>query len=168
MANAYMDDPDSARKDVMNYVNMIVGIDAENLGPDKIWNYKDPQSKELKALKIDERFITSTEERLGLNTTERRESFRTTIRKIYGQKLSVNPNYDFMDNIELVKAVNSVRLNSDVAGAGSLIGALANRTNEENQKLYNRILNTMGNILGYCRTCAEKTIEYYCTKEDES
>lgn len=168
MANAYMDDPNSTRKDVMSYVNMIIGIDADNLGPDKIWNFMDPQSHELVALKIDERFISSVEERLGLNNNERRESFRTTIRKIYGQKISVSPNYDFMDNIELVKAVNNVRLNSDVAGAGSLIGALANRTNEENQNLYIRILETMRKKLGYCKTCGQKTIEYYCTKEDES
>jgi serine protein kinase len=37
MFNAYMDEPFAIRKDVMNYVNMIVGIDAENLGPDKMW-----------------------------------------------------------------------------------------------------------------------------------
>ncbi len=49
----------------MNYVNMIIGIDAENLGPDKMWKYRDPQTSELKALKIDERYIGSVEERLG-------------------------------------------------------------------------------------------------------
>jgi serine protein kinase len=48
MFNAYMDEPDAIRKDVMNYVNMIIGIDAENLGPDKMWKYKDPQTGELK------------------------------------------------------------------------------------------------------------------------
>ncbi len=53
-------------------------------------------------------------------------------------------------------------------GAGSLIGALANRTNEENQKLYDRMTNTMLEKLGYCKTCAQKTIEYFCTKVDES
>ena len=167
MFNAYMDEPYAIRKDVMNYVNMIIGIDAENLGPDKMWKYKDPQTGELKALKIDERFINSVEERLGLKTEEQRESFRTSIRKIYGQKISVNPDYDFMDNLELVKAVTDVRLKSDIAGAGSLIGALANRTNEENQKLYDRMIETMLNKLGYCRTCAQKTIEYFCTQEDE-
>lgn len=165
--NAYMDEPYAIRRDVMNYVNMIIGIDAENLGPDKMWKYIDPQNKELKALKIDERYIQSVEERLGLKTTEQRESFRTSIRKIYGQKISVEPEYDFMDNLELVKAVTDVRLKSDIAGAGSLIGALANRTNEENQKLYDRMINTMLNKLGYCRTCAQKTIEYFCTQEDE-
>jgi serine protein kinase len=168
MFNAYMDEPLAIRKDVMNYVNMIIGIDAENLGVDRMWKYKDPQSGELRALKVDERYINSVEERLGLKTEEQSDSFRTSIRKIYGQKISVDPNYDFMDNLELVKAVTDVRLKSDIAGAGSLIGALANRTNEENQKLYDRMIDTMLNKLGYCRTCAQKTIEYFCTQEDES
>ncbi len=168
MFNAYMDEPHAIRKDVMNYVNMIIGIDAENLGADRMWKYKDPQTGELKALKIDERYIHSVEERLGLKTEEQRESFRTSIRKIYGQKISVDPDYDFMDNLELVKAVTDVRLKSDIAGAGSLVGALANRTNEENQKLYDRMIDTMLNKLHYCATCAQKTIEYFCTQEDES
>jgi len=167
MFNAYMDEPLAIRKDVMNYVNMIIGIDAENLGPDKMWKYKDPQSGELKAMKIDERYIDSVEERLGLKTAEQRDTFRTSIRKIYGQKISVDPDYDFMDNLELVKAVTDVRLKSDIAGAGSLIGALANRTNEENQKLYDRMIDTMLNKLSYCKTCAQKTIEYFCTQENE-
>lgn len=168
MFNAYMDEPYAIRKDVLNYVNMIIGIDAENLGPDRMWKYKDPQNGELRALKIDERYVKNVEERIGLKTEEQRDSFRTSIRKIYGQKISVNPNYDFMDNLELVKAVTDVRLKSDIAGAGSLIGALANRTNEENQKLYDRMITTMLNKLGYCRTCAQKTIEYFCTQEDEN
>jgi serine protein kinase len=167
MFNAYMDEPLAIKKDVMNYVNMIIGIDAENLGPDKMWKYKDPQTGELRAVKIDERYIKSVEEKLGLKTEEQRESFRTSIRKIYGQKISVNPDYDFMDNLELVKAVTDVRLKSDIAGAGSLIGALANRTNEENQKLYDRMIKTMLEKLRYCTTCAQKTIEYFCTQEDE-
>jgi serine protein kinase len=168
MFNAYMDEPQAIRKDVMNYVNMIIGIDAEHLGADKMWKYKNPQTGELQALKVDERFIKSIEERLQLNTDEQRETFRTAIRKIYGQKISLDPNYDFMDNLELVKAVTDVRLKSDIAGAGSLIGALANRTNEENQKLYDRMIDTMLHKLGYCRTCAQKTIEYFCTQEDEN
>ena len=168
MFNAYMDEPLAIRKDVMNYVNMIIGIDAENVGADKMWKYKDPQTGELRALKIDERFINSVEEGLGLKTAEQRETFRTSIRKIYGQKISVDPDYDFMDNLELVKAVTDVRLKSDIAGAGSLIGALANRTNEENQKLYDRMVETMLEKLNYCKTCAQKTIEYFCTQEDEN
>ncbi len=168
MFNAYMDEPLAIRKDVMHYVNMIIGIDAENLGPDKMWKYKNPQTGELQALKIDERFVNSVEERLGLKTLEQQESFRTSIRKIYGQKISVNPDYDFMDNLELVKAVTDVRLKSDIAGAGSLIGALANRTNEENQKLYDRMIDTMLKKLNYCSTCAQKTIEYFCTQVDDN
>lgn len=167
MFNAYMDEPLAIRKDVLNYVNMIIGVDAENLGPDMIWKYKDPQTGELKALKIDERFINNVEERLGLKTKEQKDTFRTSIRKIYGQKISLKPDYDFMDNLELIKAVTDVRLKSDISGAGSLIGALANRTNEENQKLYNRMVNTMMNKLNYCKTCAQKTIEYFCTQEDD-
>ncbi len=168
MFNAYMDEPQAIRKDVMSYVNMIIGIDADNLGPDKMWKYRDPQTDELKALKIDPRFIQNVEDRLGLKTEEQRESFRTSIRKIYGQKISIDPAYDFMDNLELVKAVTDVRLKSDIAGAGSLVGALANRTNEENQKLYDRMVDTMLGQLGYCKTCAQKTIEYFCTQDDES
>ncbi len=168
MFNAYMDEPLAIRKDVMHYVNMIIGIDAENLGADKMWKYKNPQTGELLALKIDERYIDSIEDRLGLKTREQKESFRTSIRKIYGQKMSVDPDYDFMDNLELVKAVTDVRLKSDIAGAGSLIGALANRTNEENQKLYDRMIDTMLKKLGYCTTCAQKTIEYFCTQIDEN
>ena len=167
MFNAYMDEPFAIRKDVINYVNMIIGIDAENLGPDMMWKYKDPQTGELKALKIDERFVASVEERLGLKTQEQKETFRTSIRKIYGQKISVRPDYDFMDNLELVKAVTDVRLKSDISGAGSLIGALANRTNEENKRLYDRMVDTMLTKLNYCRTCAQKTLEYFCTQEDD-
>ena len=167
MFNAYMDEPLAIKKDVMNYVNMIIGVDAEHLGVDMMWKYKDPQSGELKAIKIDERYIKNVEDRLGLKTDEQRTSFRNTIRKIYGQKISIDINYDFMDNLELVKAVTDVRLKSDIAGAGSLIGALANRTNEENQKLYDRMIRTMMDKLGYCSTCAQKTIEYFCSQEDD-
>lgn len=164
--NAYMDEPDAVEKDVMNYVNMIIGIDAKNLGSDKIWTYQDPRTGKFIPLKIDESFINSVEERMGLKNDEQKQSYRTTISKIYGQKMLRDPNYNFMDNNDLVKAVTDVRLKSDVAGAGSLVGALSNRTNKENQKLYNRMINTMINKLGYCNTCAQKTIEYFCTLED--
>ncbi|MFA8451640.1 MAG: hypothetical protein ACEPOW_13185 [Bacteroidales bacterium] len=166
--NAYMDEPDAIEKDVLNYVNMIIGMDARNLGTDKLWTYKDPQTNKLVSLKIDETFVDSVESRLGLNSKEQKQSFRTTISKIYGQKMISDPSYNFMDNNELVKAVTDVRLKSDVAGAGSLVGALSNRTNEENQKLYNRMIETMIKKLGYCQTCALKTIEYFCTQDDAS
>ncbi len=166
--NAYMDEPQAIRKDVMNYVNMVIGVDAENLGPDNMWKYTDPQTGELKAVKIDNKHMESIEDRLGLKTKEQKETFRNSIRKIYGQKVSVDRNYDFMDNLNLVKAVTDVKLKSDVAGAGSLMGALANRTNEDNQKLYDRMIDSMINKIGYCRTCAQKTIEYFCTQDSES
>lgn len=164
--NAYMNEPNAVEKDVLNYVNMIIGIDAKNLGTDKVWTYRDPQTGKIIPLKIDETFIDSVEDRLGLKTKEQKQSYRTTIAKIYGQKMIKEPNYDFMDNNDLVKAVTDVRLKSDVAGAGSLVGALSNRTNEENQKLYNRMIDTMMNKLNYCNTCAQKTIEYFCTQDD--
>ncbi len=164
--NAYMDEPDAIEKDVMNYVNMIIGIDAKSLAADKIWTYKDPQTGKIISVKIDENFINSVEERIGLKTREQKQSYRTTIAKIYGQKLIQDPNYNFMDNNDLVKAVTDVRLKSDIAGAGSLVGALANRTNEENQRLYNRMISTMTKKLGYCSTCSQKTIEYFCTMDD--
>jgi len=165
--NAFMDDPLAIEKDVMNYVNMVIGIDAENLGPDKMWRYKDPQTKEPKSIKIDESFIKSVEGRLGLNRKETQDSFRQTISKIYGQKVQNDENYNFMDNQSLVKAVVDVRLESDILGAASLAGALANRTNEENQKLYNKVLDVMVKKLGHCSTCAQKTIEYFCEKKDQ-
>ena len=121
--NAYMDEPNAVEKDVMNYVNMVIGVDAKNLGPDKIWTYQDPQTGKLVPLKIDETFINSVEERLGLKNDEQKQSFRTTITKIYGQKMIKDPTYNFMDNNDLVKAVTDVRLKSDIAGAGSLVGA---------------------------------------------
>jgi serine protein kinase len=30
------------------------------------------------------------------------------------------------------------------------------------------MINTMLEKLGYCATCAKKTIEYFCTQEDEN
>ena len=168
MFDAYMDEPQAIKKEVLNYVNMVVAIDSQEIGPDNMWRYSDPSTGELKAIKIDEAYIRSVEERLGLKNNEQKESFRTTIRRIYGRKAHTEPNYDFMDNNELVKAVTDVRLQSDVAGAGSLVGALANRTNEENEKLYNKIIKTMSEKLGYCSTCAQKTIDYFCTRQDES
>jgi len=84
--NAYMDEPHAVEKDVMNYVNMIIGIDAKNLGRDKIWTYQDPQTGKLIPLKIDETFINSVEERLGLKNDEQKQSFRTTSLKFTDRK----------------------------------------------------------------------------------
>lgn len=166
--NAFREDPDAIRKDVMNYVNMIIGIDADQLGPDKTWRYRDPQTGEMKPIKIDDTFINAVETRVGLHTKEAKENFRKTIRQTYAQRRSTDTTWDFMDNETLVKAVTEVKLQSDVAGSASLAGALANRTNEENQQIYNRMVNVMFTVLGYCKTCAEKTIEYFIEPVDES
>jgi serine protein kinase len=104
---------------------------------------------------------------LHFDESDNSSLFNSSPPNVPTEKISVSPDYDFMDNLELVKAITDVRLKSDIAGAGSLIGALANRTNEENQKLYDRMIYTMNEKLGYCRTCAQKTIEYFCTQEDD-
>lgn len=167
--NAYMVDPDAIRKSVMAYVNMVIGMESDQLGPEKIWRYKDPQNSEkFLTIKIDEKYIEAIEDRMGKKTKEARDSFRTTIRKFYGQKIATNQNYDFMDNTEdLVPAVTEVKLDSDIAGAGSLVGALTNPANEENVRIKNDLINAMIEILNYCSTCAVKSIEYYCEKVDE-
>ncbi len=168
MFNAFMDEPEAIKKDVMMYVNMIVGMGRSDLGPDKIITYRDPQTKKMQPIKIDERFVNAVENELEMKTQEQKESFRGQIRKIYAQRLQTDKNYDFMDNVDLVKAVTDTRLNSDIASAGGLVGALANRTNEDNERLYNRIVTTMKNKLGYCTTCAQKTIEFFCTQDHQS
>ena len=168
MFNAFMDEPEAIKKDVMMYVNMIVGMGRSDLGPDKIITYRDPQTKKMQPIKIDERFVNAVENELEMKTQEQKESFRGQVRKIYAQRLQTDKNYDFMDNVDLVKAVTDTRLNSDIASAGGLVGALANRTNEDNEKLYNRIVTTMKNKLGYCTTCAQKTIEFFCTQDHQS
>ena len=168
MFNAFMDEPSAIKKDVMMYVNMIVGMGRSDLGYDKIITYKDPQTGKTQPIKIDERFINAVENELEMKTAEQKESFRSQVRKIYAQKLQTDKNYDFMDNVDLVKSVTDTRLNSDIASAGGLVGALANRTNEDNEKLYDRIVSTMINKLGYCKTCSEKTIEFFCTQDHQS
>ncbi len=166
--NAYLENPEAIVKEVLGYINMIIGIGSDRLGPDKLWKYIDPQTGEPRSIKIDERFIDSVESRLGRTTKEAKEAFRDTMRKIHGQKMSTDPQYNFMDNESLVRAVTDVRLKSDVAGAPSLVGALANQTNDENVRLRNRMIDVMFGTLGYCRTCAIKTLEYYCEEVDES
>jgi serine protein kinase len=168
MFNAFMDEPAAIKKDVMMYVNMIVGMGRSDLGYDKIITYKDPQTGKTQPIKIDERFINAVENELEMKTAEQKESFRSQVRKIYAQKLQTDKNYDFMDNVDLVKSVTDTRLNSDIASAGGLVGALANRTNDDNEKLYDRIVSTMINKLGYCKTCSEKTIEFFCTQDHQS
>jgi len=96
------------KKGVMDYVLMVIGMDAEVLGPDRIWWYRDPRTRGKASIQIDPIYMHAVERRLGRNTDESREFFRNTMRKIYGQKVSSDPNYDFMDIQELVKAVTEV------------------------------------------------------------
>ncbi len=168
MFNAFMDEPAAIKKDVMMYVNMIIGMGRSDIGPEKIITYRDPQTNKMQPIKIDERFVNAVENELEMKTHEQKESFRGQIRKIYAQRLQTDKNYDFMDNVDLVKAVTDTRLNSDIASTGGLVGALANRTNEDNEKLYNRIVTTMINKLDYCTTCAQKTIEFFCTQDHQT
>lgn len=156
--NAYMNDPEAIRKEVMNYVNMVVVSGDDDA--DKIVRIRDGNLE--RPLKIDETFINGVEQRLGLTTKEAREQYRAQIRAIYARRVTQDPNYFFMDNEKLKKAVTEFRLNSDISGAGSLAGALANPTNEENKKLFDRLFTVMIDKLGYCKTCARKTLEFYC------
>jgi len=157
--NAYMNDPEAIKKEVMNYVNMIV-VSSDDDGAEKIVRIR--EGNQERPLKIDETFINGVEQRLGLNTRETREQHRAQIRAIYARRVTQDPNYCFMDNEKLKKAVTEYRLNTDMSGAGSLAGALANPTNEENKKLFDRLFGVMIDKLGYCKTCARKTLEFYC------
>ncbi len=166
--NALRKDTEAIKKEVMSYVNMIIGIGSETGAKKKEWTYQDPRTHEMVRINIDETFINAVEKRMGLTNKEQREAFRSRIRNLYGQKLTADPNYDFMDEHQLVEAVTEVRMNSDIGAASSLIGALQNRQNEQNKVVYNDLLKMMTEKMGYCITCAEKTIEYFTKKEDES
>lgn len=178
MFNAYLDEPDAIKAQVMSYVNMIVGMSDDSRGDDTRFTLRDPFTHQKKIIRIDESFVKAVESRMGIDNHTKAEQYRSTILKTYGQKMTTDPNYDFMDNTKLVEAVTNVVLKTDINGTGALVGVLANRTNEENAKIYNRLLNTMTRPrhptdpsvkpgLGYCKSCAEKTIEYYCTKDDQ-
>lgn len=157
--NAYMNDPEAIKKEVMNYVNMVV-VSSDDDDSDKIVRIRD--GNQDKPLKIDESFISGVEQRLGLTTKESREQHRAQIRAMYARRITQDPNYCFMDNEKLKRAVTEFRLNTDISGAGSLAGALANPTNEENKKLFDRLFHVMIEKLHYCKTCARKTLEFYC------
>jgi len=165
--DAFMDEKDAIKSHVLRYVNMIVALGFDS-SPDDLRTYPDPETGKAIPFKIKMDYVNSVESRLGLTDEGEKESFRTTIRKSYSANIQENKNYNFMDNGKLIKAVTEVRLESNVNGEGSLIGALSNRTNEENQEVYNRMLGTMIGKLKFCKSCAEKTMEYYCTKQDES
>jgi len=167
--NAYRDQTDAVRHDVMRYVNSIIALGSDDLGADDIWRIRNIDTGELEPFKIDRSFVNAVDENLNVKTEEQRKTFHDRISKTYASRVtSQEKEYDFMDNERLVKAVVEVTTNSDVAGASNLIGALANRINKENQALYDRMLKTMINDLGFCETCARKSLEYYPQPKDKS
>jgi uncharacterized sporulation protein YeaH/YhbH (DUF444 family) len=173
MFNAYMDEPLAIRKDVMNYVNMIIGIDAENLGPDKMWKYKDPQTGELRALKIDERYINSVEERLGLKTDRaagdlphlhsqdlRPEDIGGPGLRFHGQPGAGQGGHRRAAEIRYRRRRQPHRRP----------GQPDQRGEPEAVRPHGRHHAQQAGTIEYCtqRTCAQKTIEYFCTQEDEN
>ena len=168
MYDAYMDDPRALENSVMNYINMIMGLESHHLNKqEKEWSFLDPQTKELRKIRVDTKFVEAVEGRMGLKTDEARNSHRSELIKLYAQKQLTDPSYNFMDNEKLKGAVADVVLETDIEGQGSLVGVLANQTNEKNKEMRSRIIKSMTDKLGYCETCAIKTIEYYCSKDDD-
>ncbi|MBI2042123.1 MAG: hypothetical protein HYT20_03885, partial [Candidatus Nealsonbacteria bacterium] len=119
--NAYLGDSDGIRKGVLAYVDMVIGMNSITkslFGP--LWH--DPTSGRVASVsRIDENYINSVEARLGLVNKEMKEDFRCVIRRNYAQKRDTNPNYDFMDNQDLVAAVTDVRLSAEIVKADSLV-----------------------------------------------
>ncbi len=165
IVNSYLDDKPVIQNSVVDYVNMVIGIGDEHR-QGNLWMYKDPRTGLPKTIVIDLNYIRSVEEQLGLTKSAQKEEYRKAMLKIYATKIQNNPYYDFMDNLELVEAVTNVKLKSEVAQAGSLIGTLASRTDEENKQVYDRVINNMIKHHGYCNVCAEKTLEHFCTYKE--
>jgi len=161
--NSYLNDKLAIPNSVMDYINMVIGIDAQNLGPNNTWRYLDPKTKLPKTIKIDINYMQEVEKHLGLNKGHV-ESFRHTIREVYAEKISNDPYYDFMDHIGLVEAVTNVKLEAEMGKVRGLMSSLTDRSNEENKQVYNRVINNMINYHGYCEVCAKKTIEYFITR----
>ena len=61
-------------------------------------------------IKIDKDFVNHVEKKLGYKALETIECYRSEIRKIFAQKIGcgAEPDYDFLDRKELVKAVSEV------------------------------------------------------------
>ncbi len=157
--NAYMDDPDAVRRSVLDYVNMVMALKANRVSKEGYFHQRDPVTGEPKMIKFREDFVKAVQKRMGIENEEQREEHISYVSGLYGVRVHEDPGYDFMDQQELVKAVVDVLLKSDISGAGTLVGILANRTQAENEKVYNRMIDTMMNKLGYCESCAKETIE---------
>jgi serine protein kinase len=167
--NAYMEDEDAIEKRVMQYVNQIVAIGSDEVSWGEDMVYHDPQTGNVASIRLDKRFVDSVEARMGLKNKEAKDTYRQQVKDMYAREVQkIEPKFNFMEQERLVRAVTEVTLESDINQQGNLIGALTNPENEENRKLRTKLENVMINKLGYCHTCAAKSIEYYCTKEDES
>lgn len=163
--SSYLDEKQVIQKGVMDYVNMVIGIGDEHR-QGNLWMYKDPKTGLPKTIVIALNYIRSVEEQLGLTKSAQKEEYRKAMLKVYATKIQNNPYYDFMDNLELVDTVMNVKLKSEAAQVGSLIGSLASRTNEENKQVYDRVIDNMIQHHNYCKVCAEKTLEYFCTPRE--
>lgn len=162
IAESYLNKKLAINDYVMDYVNMVIGIDSENLGPNNTWRYRDPKTGTPKTLTINQSYMDEVENRLNLKNTGHRESFREAIRKIYGMKISTDPYYNFMDNIELVNAVTDTEIAAEMNTTGIMIGSLTSASNEDHKQAYKRVITSMINNHGYCEVCAKKTIEHFC------
>lgn len=139
--NAFIGYPREVQKDVMKYVNMIIETGAIKLKGE-----------------IDQGYIDAVEARLGLHNRELKESFRNAIIRTYGN----NPDYDFMDNRELVKAVVDVRFKSEIASMR--IDVLVSRTDKDNRRVYNRVIEGLVKI-GYTKEQAQGAVMRYCSQD---
>lgn len=163
IADACFEEPSAIKKGVMDYVQMARAMFLTYLEHGDVWKYKDPQTHTLKSITLKGRYVFAVEERLGHNTEKQKEEFRKEIDRYYSQQTMGNPGYDFMDNPGLVRAVIDVKLESDIIGTRSLTEALTSRISEDERQFYSKVINHMIKHSNYCKSCAEKTIEYFCT-----
>ena len=165
--NAYIDDPKAKEKAVWKYINMVRLITSKESSIDKTHTLPNPQNpNELIPLTIDEKYMDLVEEKFGLKNKEQKEAYRTTIREIYVAKN--DPTYDFTDNTPLVEAVVDVIVKSGMNNEVDLIAVLDNQENEENRKIRSKLMNVMIGNLGYCNTCATKTLQYIVNSPKDS
>ncbi len=148
LIDAYFDEPNIIRNSVMDYVHMARAMWLSNLEHGDTWTYQDPLTKTTHLIQIKGRYVFAVEEKLGKMTEKEKNEFREIICSIYSQQVIKNPKYDFMDNLKLVNAVASVKLESYTP---------LNIISEKNKIIENMTKNS-----GYCKSCAEKTLEHFC------
>lgn len=154
LIDACFDEPHTIKNNVMDYVHMAQAMWQHDMEHDDICEYVDPLTKTTKSIKIKGRYVFAVEEKLGKMTEKEKNEFRKKISIIYTQQVVKNPVYDFMDDSELINAVISVKLESCIP---------ANIADKKNQQFYNKIMNNTIKNSNYCKSCAEKTLEYFYT-----